>query len=131
MYTDPIADMLTRIRNAYRVGKLEVRMPYSKVKENIAGVLEEYQFIGGYSMEGEGVGHELVIQLDYDEQGRPRIEEIRRISRPSLRQYRKAKELKPVRDGYGIAIVSTNQGIMSDIEARKLSVGGEVIAEVW
>lgn len=131
MYTDPIADLLTRIRNAYAARKIDVELPYSKVKEGIVGVLEKYEFIGGYSVEGEKTEKKLVIALDYREDGMPRIERVRRISRPSLRVYTKAKDLNRTRGGFGISIVSTSQGIMAASEARKQGLGGEVIAEVW
>lgn len=131
MNTDPIADMLTRIRNGYMAKKLSVSVPYSSVKERIADVLKRYDYLDTVSVEGEGKNKSLEIELAYNEDGEPRLNHIRRASRPSLRKYIKAKEVGLVRGGFGIAIISTSKGMMSDQEAREAGLGGELVAKVW
>ncbi len=127
--SDPVADMLTRIRNGQAIGKAAVRMPSSKLKVSIARVLQDEGYITGFSeVELEGKkGLEVVLKYF---QGRPVIEVIKRVSRPGLRIYRGRNELPNVRNGLGIAIVSTSQGIMTDRAARKAGHGGEIIALV-
>lgn len=127
---DPIADMLTRIRNAYRANHASVLVPASRIKADIARVLEEKGFIDKVEKRGKKVRKFLDIKLCYDN-GRPCLSSIRRISSPSRRIYRACRELRRVRQGTGIVILSTSAGIMSDDEARKLGVGGEVICELW
>jgi len=128
--TDPIADMLTRIRNGQKVSLETVTMPASQLKEAIAKVLEEEGYIGGYSVaEGEANKKELTIELRYFE-GRPVIEKIQKVSRPGLRIYRGKDELPRVLGGMGIAIVSTSDGVMSDRSARAKGRGGEVLCIV-
>lgn len=127
--TDPIADMFTRIRNAQMVGHVEVSMPNSKVKMEIARVLKDEGYIEGFARretEGKPV---LSIALKYHE-GRPVIDRLERVSRPGLRVYRRKDELPKVLGGLGIAIVSTSQGVMSDRAARAAGQGGEVIGVV-
>jgi len=126
---DPIADMLTRIRNAQMVGKTSVTMPSSKLKKNIAKVLESEGYIGGYSVV-EGAKAELTLELKYFE-GKPVIAELDRISRPGLRAYAGKGELPSVRGGLGIAIMSTSKGVMTDRAARVEGVGGEIICTVF
>jgi len=126
---DPLADMLTRIRNAQMAEKSSVRMPSSKLKVAVAEVLKSEGYIGGYQIEGE-VKLTLSIDLKYFE-GRPVIEEIKRVSRPGLRQYKAKDELPKVRGGLGISIVSTNRGVMTDRAARAAGVGGEVLCSVF
>jgi len=126
---DPLADMLTRIRNAQMAEKSSVRMPSSKLKVAVAEVLKSEGYIGGYQIEGE-VKPELSIDLNYFE-GRPVIEEIKRVSRPGLRQYKAKDALGKVRGGLGISIVSTNRGVMTDRAARAAGVGGEVLCSVF
>lgn len=125
---DPIADMLTRIRNAQRADKKTVAMPSSKRKLTIAKVLKEEGYIVDYRMGGDEVKPELVILLKYFE-GKPVIAHIKRVSRSSRRIYVTAKALPRV-SGFGIAIVSTSQGVMTDSTARKLGIGGEIMCEV-
>ncbi len=127
---DPIADMLIRIKNAYRARHEAVIIPYSKLKAEIARVLEERNYIGGVEKRGKKVRKYLELILRYPE-GQPAIREIRRISKPSRRIYATRRGLKPVRQDTGMAILSTSRGVMPDSEARKLKVGGEVICEVW
>lgn len=127
-FNDPIADMLTRIRNGLHRGFETVVMPSSKFKIAIAQVLQDEGYIDGYSVE-EGIKAVLTIRLRYY-QGQPVISEIKRYSRPGLRQYRGPKALPRVRGGLGIAVVSTPKGVMTDRAARKAGVGGEVVCLV-
>ena len=129
MMTDPIADMLTRIRNALAAEKASVSMPSSKLKVAIAKVLEEEGYILGYNVAEDGAKRTLIIELKYY-QGRPVIEEIQRVSRPGLRIFKGKDELPKVMGGLGIAIVSTSAGVMTDRAARKLGRGGEVLCTV-
>lgn len=130
MMTDPIADMLTRIRNAAQARQRRVDMPVSKLKTEIARILKENHFIHDYKVLDDGRHGVLRIYLKYY-QDRPVIRNLKRVSRPGRRQYAGVKELPRVRNGLGIAIVSTSQGVMSDKEARARRVGGEVLALVW
>ena len=127
--TDPIADMLTRIRNAQHRLKRDVSMPSSKVKQAIAAVLEDEGYITGFRVVSEGCKSQLTIELKYFE-GQPVIEEISRVSRPGLRVFRPVDELPRVLGGLGVAIVSTSKGVMSDRKARELGHGGEVLCTV-
>ena len=127
--TDPIADMLTRIRNAQQANKAQVSMPSSKVKVSIAKVLEEEGYIAAFNVnEGEGKPS-LTITLRYFE-GKAVISEIKRVSRPGLRVYKSANDLPRVIGGLGVAIVSTSKGVMADRKARSLGEGGEVLCAV-
>ena len=128
--TDPIADMLTRIRNAAAVGKPTVKMPSSKTKVAIAKVLQDEGYILGSSVTDIGGGkNELQIELKYYE-GKPVIEQLKRFSRSGLRQYRGKDELPKVLGGLGVSIISTSKGIMTDAQARQQGVGGEVLCFV-
>ncbi len=127
--TDPIADMLTRIRNAQSVGKTNVSMPSSKIKMAIAKVLQDEGYIDGFAVRSETGKREMDIGLRYYA-GRPVIEKIERISRPGLRVYKGAHDIPKVLNGLGVAIVSTSQGVMTDRKARATGVGGEVICIV-
>lgn len=126
---DPLSDMLTRIRNAQMVGKTDVTMPSSKLKVNVAKVLEAEGYIGGFSVE-ENIKSLLTLSLKYFE-GKPVITEIDRASRPGLRNYAGKNDLPSVRGGLGIAIVSTSRGVMTDRAARAAGVGGEVLCTVF
>ena len=127
---DPIADMLTRIRNAQARAKREVLMPASKRKAAIAEVLKNEGYITSYHLVDEGQHPQLAIELKYFN-GRPVIERIQRVSRPGLRVYRTRDELPRVVGGLGVAIVSTSRGLMTDRAARGLGIGGEVICSVY
>jgi len=131
MNTDPIADMLTRIRNANQALHPEAIMPSSKLKEQIAKILSEEGFVDGYQVEDARVGKALTVRLRY-QNGRVRVlKGIRRISKPGNRVYRGAAEIPRVAGGIGVSIVSTSEGLLTDREARKRNVGGEVLCEVW
>lgn len=127
--TDPVADMLTRIRNAQQANKTEVRMPNSKVKVSIAQVLKDEGYISAFDVSDAAGKSELTIALKYFE-GKPVISKIDRVSRPGLRIYKSAKDLPKVIAGLGVAIVSTSQGVMADRKARALGQGGEVLCSV-
>ena len=126
---DPISDMLTRMRNALMVKKKSVSMPLSKMKISIANVLKDSGYINNYDMKGEKQDATITIELKYFE-GKPVIEHIERISRPGLRIYKNKSELPKVRNGLGIAIVSTSKGVMTDMQARQMGLGGEIICHV-
>ena len=130
MMTDPIADMLTRIRNANQMRKETVVVPTSKVKSAILEVLKSEGFIADYAVSAD-IKSETTITLKYSENNQRVIKGLKRISKPSLHVYSKAEELPKVLNGLGVAIISTSQGIMSDKQARKLKIGGEVLAYVW
>ncbi len=130
MMTDPIADMLARIRNAAGARHRRVDMPVSKLKAEIARILKENHFIHDYKLLEDGQHGVLRVYLKYYQE-KPVIRNLRRVSKPGLRKYAGAKELPRVRGGLGIAIVSTSQGVMSDKEARAKNVGGEILALVW
>ena len=128
--TDPIADMLTRIRNANQERHETVSIPGSKIKVQIAEILKNEGFVKGYTVEEDGVKKNIVITLKYKGNERV-ITGLKRISKPGLRIYAKVNEVPKVLNGLGIAILSTSQGIMTDKEARAKRVGGEVLAYVW
>ena len=131
MNADPIADMLTRIRNANALRYDEVSMPSSKMKEGIAEILKNQGFVNDFRVEGEGVKKLLTITLKYSATGERAITGLKRISKPGLRVYAEADKIPSVLKGLGIAIVSTPNGLLTDRQARKGHVGGEVIAYVW
>jgi len=131
--TDPIADMLTRIRNAASIYQKRTPVPYSRLKEGVLRVLKEEGFIEDYRVAEEGVRRVLFVYLKYGEDGEQAINRIERVSKSSRRIYRPVEELRrhPVLDGMGIAVVSTSKGIMSDRECIKQNLGGEVLCSVW
>ena len=129
MMTDPIADMLTRVRNAQAASKADVTMPSSKLKNAIAKVLQDEGYIAGFSSDG-AAKPTLTITLKYHD-GRPVIDEIKRVSRPGLRIYKNKHELPKILNGLGVAIVSTSAGVMSDREARASGRGGEILCTVY
>lgn len=126
---DPIADMLTRIRNGYGAKLPKVSMPHSKLKENIARILKSEGYINEFNAEGDKI-RDLVVTLKYDGH-RSVIEGLKRVSSPGLRQYVSSEDIPKVRGGLGVAIISTSRGVMSGREARKQKVGGEVLCHVW
>ena len=126
---DPVSDLLTRIRNAQQMGIREVVLPYSNIKKEILRVLNEEGFIEGYESMTDGAKKNIQVKLKYY-QGRPVIETINRVSKPSLRIYKACRELPQIRGGLGIAIISTPKGVMTDKTARSQNVGGEVLCTV-
>ena len=133
MNTDPIADMLTRIRNANMVSLTDVEMPSSKLKVELAKLLKSEGYVEDYNViEKEGSSFKtLKIALKYDEKSKPVISNLKRVSRPGLRNYVKAKDIPQVLGGMGIAIISTNKGLLTDRKAKKENVGGEILCYVW
>ncbi len=131
MMTDPIADMLTRIRNAVAVGHEKVRVPSSKMKEALARILAAEGFIDRYEVNPAGPGAELTLVLRYGDRRSPAIQGIRRVSKPGHRIYRGSDELRRVQGGLGVAVISTSQGLLPDREARRRKLGGEIVCEVW
>ncbi|MBX7165270.1 MAG: 30S ribosomal protein S8 [Pirellulales bacterium] len=131
MMTDPIADMLTRIRNAVRIELPYVEMPLSKVKKGVADVLKREGYIWDFEEIDSKPASQLRITLKYGPNGERVIRHIRRISTPGRRVYHGAKQLRPVLNGLGISIISSSSGVISDREARRQGVGGEVLCELW
>ena len=129
--TDPVADMLTRIRNGLHAGKETCNIPCSKMKVEIAKILKAEGYITNYKVEGEGKDKVVSIELKYGTDGNKVITGIKRISKPGLKVYAKANAVPRVLNGLGIAIISTSQGLMTDRDARKKALGGEVVAYVW
>jgi small subunit ribosomal protein S8 len=127
--TDPISDMLTRIRNGQKARKISVAMPASKAKVAVAKVLKDEGYVADYALDGEGAAQTLTVELKYYK-GEPVIDSIKRVSKPGLRIYRGKEELPKVLGGLGVAIVSTSAGVMSDRQAREKGVGGEVICVI-
>ena len=133
MMTDPIADMLTRIRNAVRVERPEVEMPLSKVKRGVAEVLKREGYIWDWREEEaqDRPGKQLCIDLKYGPNGERVIRHIKRVSKPGRRVYSRAADLRPILNGLGISIISSSRGVISDREARQKKLGGEVLCELW
>ena len=130
--TDPIADMLTRIRNGLHAGHKTTSIPASKMKVEIAKILKQEGYILDYSVEGETAKDKVItINLKYDEEGKKVISGLKRISKPGLKVYAKSNDVPRVLNGLGIAIISTSKGLMTDRDARKAQLGGEVVAYVW
>jgi len=129
--TDPIADMLTRVRNANSAYHDQVTMPHSKIKVGIAEILKEQGYIAGWSVQDATVGSSLVIDLKYGPNRERSIAGVRRVSKPGLRVYAKSTSLPRVLGGLGIAIISTSTGLLTDRQCAKKGVGGEVLAYVW
>ncbi|GAA4433364.1 30S ribosomal protein S8 [Bremerella cremea] len=131
MMTDPIADMLTRIRNAVRVEHPHVEMPSSKVKRGLADVLKREGYIWDWAeIEAEPV-KQIRLELKYGPSGERVIQHIKRVSKPGRRIYSKSNELRPILNGMGISVISTSSGVISDREARQKKIGGEILCEVW
>ena len=130
MVTDPIADFITRLKNASDARKTVVALPYSILKESIAVALEKAGYIKAIEKKGKKVNKTLEVEIVYvnDE---PRINGVDRISKPSRRMYQKSKDIRPFRSGYGSIVYSTPKGILLDIDAKKLKVGGEVLFKIW
>jgi small subunit ribosomal protein S8 len=129
--TDPIADMLTRVRNALRASHERADVPSSKIKINIAKVLKTEGYIKNFKIISDGRHRYIRVFLKYDEDGSPAIEGLKRVSKPSQRVYRGYDEIEKIQNGFGISIVSTSKGILTDVEARNARIGGEVLCSVW
>jgi len=131
MMTDPIADMLTRIRNAVRIERPHVDMPLSKVKRGLAEVLKREGYIWDWEEIDQRPARQLRLYLKYGPNGERVIRHIRRISKPGRRVYGRATELRPILNGLGISVISTSRGVISDREARQRKLGGEILCELW
>jgi small subunit ribosomal protein S8 len=131
VYTDPIADMLTRIRNANKALHPEVKMPSSKVKEEIAKILAAEGFVDGYKVDQAVVGKELTVRLRYGSDRSRILQGIERVSKPGHRVYKGATDIPRVVGGIGVSIISTSEGLVTDREARRRNIGGEVICRMW
>lgn len=130
MHSDPIADLLTRMRNGIHAHHMHVDCPMSKIKADICRVLQEDGFITGYEVLTEGKFPVLRVHLKYDSRRKPVINKLQRVSTPGLRVYRGAKELRPIRSGLATQVLTTSHGVMSDRQARRLRIGGEVLCLV-
>lgn len=129
---DPIADMITIINNAQAVGKKQIVVfPYSNFKFEILELLKREGFVEDVQKKGRVAGKKIVVDLKYDEDGKPAITKIRKISKQGQRIYASVSALKPVRSGYGVSVVSTSKGLMTNKQAKKQKVGGEVVFELW
>lgn len=128
--SDPVSDTLTRIRNAQAVGHSEVKMPFTKLRLSLVEILAKEGFLGEIDTFGRKVSKQIKVKLRY-EKGQPAINELVRVSRPGQRIYKKSDAIKPVKQGFGRSIISTSQGLMTDKEARKNKVGGEVLCKIW
>ncbi|HLZ37408.1 MAG TPA: 30S ribosomal protein S8 [Mycobacteriales bacterium] len=129
--TDPIADMLTRLRNANAAYHDRVEVPYSKIKSHIAEILQQEGYIAGWSVEDAEVGRKLIVDLKYGPNRERAIAGLRRVSKPGLRVHAKSTALPKVLGGLGVAIISTSSGLLTDKQCAKRGVGGEVLAYVW
>jgi small subunit ribosomal protein S8 len=129
--SDPLADFLTRIRNGIQANFTSVDIPLSKLKVNVADVLKKEGYIADYHVDEQGVQGTLTVDLKYGPNNEKVITGIRRISKPGLRQYKKSNAIPQVMSGLGVGILSTSHGVITDREARKLNVGGELLCEVW
>jgi len=128
--TDPIADFLTRIRNAYLVGKKQVTIPHSKTKQSLAKIINDAGFIDSVSIKDTKPQKTINLTLRYINKI-PAISGIKRVSKPGLRQYVRSDKIKPILSGQGITIITTSQGLMTGTTARKKSIGGEIICQIW
>ena len=128
--TDPISDFLTRVRNASKAGKLRVDIPASNMKKSLAEILKTQKFINDYSVVEDNKQNILRLELKYTN-GNPAISGLKKISKPGLRVYKKSDKLPRVLNGLGIAVVSTSQGLLTDKDARKQAIGGEVVCYIW
>ncbi len=129
--TDPITDILNRIKNAQAVQKETVSIPFSKVKLSIAEILKKEGFITDCKSKGRKIKKSILIDLRYDKEGQPAVGGFKRVSKPGQRIYQRAKEIRKVKSGFGLSIVSTSQGIMTGEQARKKKVGGELMLAIW
>lgn len=131
MHSDPIADLLTRVRNGLNAGADSVDIPLSKIKVEIVKILESEGFVGSHEVVTEGPFPVIRVHLKYDSQRKPVIHKLQRVSRPGLRVYSGSQKLRPKRSGLTTQIVTTSSGVMTDRQARRMNVGGEVLCEVW
>lgn len=132
MVNDPVADLLTRIRNAHQARHASLKLPTSKMKARVADLLKQEGYIESYEVNPTAGKHGMLeIGLKYDSDGKPVIEGLKRVSRPGIRIYKKSKDIPTVRGGMGMAILSTSSGLMTDAQARAKNVGGEILCYIW
>jgi len=131
MLTDPISDMLTRIRNAQAVKLPAISVPYSTIKMGMLKIMKERGFIGNYEKKGKKVHKHIMVELAYGKSGHSAFGGAKRVSKPGRRIYKRASDIHSIKQGTGIAIVSTPKGLMTDKEARRAKIGGEVLCEIW
>jgi len=132
MVTDPIGDFIIRLKNAGNTGKESVAVPFSKMKMAVAELLSTKGFVGEVSKKNKGeIARTINVNLLYESDGRPRISDVKRISKPSRRLYEKSKEIKKYRHGFGMAVLSTPKGVMADTDAKKENLGGELLFTIW
>jgi small subunit ribosomal protein S8 len=131
MHSDPIADLLARVKNGLQARHLTVDVPLSKIKIEILKILEAEGFIKSHEVVTEGKFPMIRVHLKYDSKRKPIIRELKRVSRPGLRIYRQSGEMRPVRSGLATLVITTSHGVMTDREARRRKIGGEVLCEVW
>ena len=131
MMTDPISDLLTRIRNAILINRDSVRIPYSKLKAHMMDVFKKEGYIRNYELLEENNKRDLLVYIKYADNGASVINTLKRVSKPGCRSYKHSDEIKPVLNGLGIYVVTTNKGVLSDRECREQKIGGEVLCEVW
>ena len=130
-FTDPIADLLTRMRNALMVRHTTVRAPWSHLKEGVLSALQREGYIRGYEVIEDGPRKDILIYLKYSEAGLSVMNSLKRVSKPGCRRYMRLRELKPILNGIGIGILSTSKGVLSDRECRQQKISGEVVCEIW
>ena len=131
LISDPIADFIIRLKNAYMAGYVEISVPYSAIKEHIAHKLVEKEYIKNVEIKGEGVTKRIVITLSEMKKNKKPIQDVKRVSKLGRRLYTKAKDVRPYKNGYGVTLLSTPKGVLFDYEARKHNVGGEVLFHIW
>lgn len=131
MHSDPIADLLTRIRNGVHARKTSVEIPMSKIKLEVVKILQNEGFLAGHEITTESKFPTIKVHLKYDTKRKPVIQHLQRVSKPGLRVYRAHDELRPIRSGLATRVLTTSQGVMTDREARRRHIGGEVLCEVW
>ena len=131
MVNDPVGDFIVRLKNAGMVGKSSIAVPYSKLRHAVAGKLKEGGYVGEVSKRGKKVHKSLEVELRYDKAGKSVIHGVKRVSKPGRRMYKRADDIRPVRYGKGVLILSTPKGILSGRDARKQHVGGEALFEIW
>lgn len=131
MHSDPIADLLTRIRNGANVGHQSIEAPFSKLKLEVVRILQAEGFVKGYEIATESTFPNIRVHLKYNAKRKPIFQHLQRVSKPGLRIYSSSGKLKPIRSGLGTKIISTSQGVMTDREARKRHIGGEVLCVIW
>ena len=131
MVTDPIADFITQIKNASAVGQVRVAVPYSEFKLRVAELLKQEGYLAQVEPKGKKAHRTLEVELAYEADGSRKVHEVKRLSKPSRRIYASAKDLRPVRSGHGIVVLSTPEGVLSGSVARKKQLGGELLFEIW